>query len=416
MTDQLQAAAKAGDIKALEALMNKAFESKGLTVRVTNSGTLLKVVVRGKEAPDRSLQSSIESGLKSVSPKGFERFVVTARSTGKADAWSFQGSFKRDDDPQSSTENELNNHGNTKSWYQSSWLIISSLILFPPVGIPLTWMSRWSTFLKIGASAISGFWFLLLLVASSPSDQQTTTAQEETQNSAAELVTEPESVTPEIDRSFADAVNAAMTASQAAQTASNADEWQSVADLWSRVIELMKAVPETNKDYQTARQKATEYQANLEYAKQQNTLLTPTLNLNKADLSSYFSQPDLGFSFESVPLTDGTPRLLGTTSNNLATIELYGSTNLVTEATISTFIGEGVPSALLAKINLAFLNKIVSGYDWDATLGKEINELFETKSESARRISAGDKIVSAKLNEISGTSVYMLLITVKPSN
>jgi hypothetical protein len=70
MTDSLKAAARAGDIKTLEALMNKSFASKGVTVRVTNSGALLKIVVRGKEAPEKALLPTIQKAVRQAARAG----------------------------------------------------------------------------------------------------------------------------------------------------------------------------------------------------------------------------------------------------------------------------------------------------------------------------------------------------------
>jgi hypothetical protein len=268
MTDQLQAAAKAGDIKAIEALMNKAFEPKGLTVRVTNSGRLLKVVIRGKTAPDRALLPAIKAGLANISLQGFDHFVVTARATGKSNAWSYQGDFTKDEKPSpkakaastppppqpktlpkvdrvppkpevsATTSHAVTGQEESKAWYQRNWLVISSLILFPLAGIPLTWASKWPKDNKVGASIASGLCFLLVLISISLSEPQMTTAQKSDQSPIPELVVAPENTTPApaTDRSFSDAVNAAMAASQAAQAASNPSEWQNVADLWDRPL------------------------------------------------------------------------------------------------------------------------------------------------------------------------------------
>lgn len=299
MTDQLQAAAKAGDIKAIEALMNKAFEPKGLTVRVTNSGRLLKVVIRGKTAPDRALLPTIKAGLANISPQGFDQFVVTARAIGKSNAWSYQGDFTKDEKPSpkakaastppppqpkplpkadsvppkpevsATTSDAVTGQEQSKAWYQQNWLVISLLILFPLAGIPLTWMSKWPKINKIGASAISGIWLLSSVLLSSLPDPQTTTAQESDQSSSTELAGAPENTepAPATDRTFADAINTAMSAAEAAQTAKTSDEWKNVENLWYRAITLMNTVPQTSVNYQTAQQKANEYQDNLAYAR-----------------------------------------------------------------------------------------------------------------------------------------------------
>jgi hypothetical protein len=205
MTDSLKAAARAGDIKALEALMNKSFESKGVTVRVTNSGALLKIVVRGKESPDKALLSTIQKGLASINPSGFDQVIVTARPIGKVDAWSQKWDLPRDEQAESfpvagSLPQEpkpaikvLAGSSSPTFWYQKNWLIISLLIIFPLAGIPLAWMSKWPKANKIGASVVGGLWLLSSLLIQQFNETQTTTAQEGNQNPVAGLATEPES-------------------------------------------------------------------------------------------------------------------------------------------------------------------------------------------------------------------------------
>ncbi len=208
--------------------------------------------------------------------------MVTARAIGKADAWSQRWDLSRNPQAESlSTADSsspaskpavkvLASNEKPKSWHQKNWLIISLLVFLPPVGIPLVWMSKWPKFSKICASIFSGLWFLSIL-AQQPNETQPRIAQEDTQISTTELAVgeEIEEVSaPIVDSTFADAVNSAMAAAASAQTARTSEEWGNVASLWSRAIELMKAVPQASENYQTAQQKAVEYQPNLEYAQQ----------------------------------------------------------------------------------------------------------------------------------------------------
>lgn len=425
MSDPLKAAARAGDPKALEVLMNKFFGSKGITVRVTNSGSLLRVLLRGKTAPDKGVLTVIRQGLGSIKPAGFNKVIVTAKAMGKRDSWSEQwelaggsvgDSLPAPAPPKPAVKTLASNQPPT-AWYKKSWLIITLLVFFPFVGIPLVWTSQWSKNKKIGTSIVSGIWLLALFIQD-PNPTPTIRAQESQQElsveepAAAEVAQVEASPPPVVDRTFADAVNQAMAASEASQTATSQDDWDSVANLWDAAVSQMESVPALNADYATAQLKVNEYQQNLDYAKERSIALSPKLNLSKAELKSYFSQRGLGFSFEEIPLTDGTPRLLGNSANGLMTIELYGSTDAITEAVILTIIGEGVPTNLLASVNLAFLNKVAPGYDWESTLSETMLELFDSKSEEKQRIRAGNKIVSIKLSEISGN--YMLLVNVTP--
>lgn len=92
MTD-LRAAAKNGDIKALEAFMNKSFEPRGVTVRVTNSGSLLRILLRGSTPPDQRLLPIVKQGLSNINPKGFEKAFVKAEVIGGGVIWSDQWSL-----------------------------------------------------------------------------------------------------------------------------------------------------------------------------------------------------------------------------------------------------------------------------------------------------------------------------------
>ncbi len=52
-----------------------------------------------------------------------------------------------------------------RKWHQKKRYIILSLIIFPPMGIPLVWLSKWNRNVKIGASVASTILFILALAA-----------------------------------------------------------------------------------------------------------------------------------------------------------------------------------------------------------------------------------------------------------
>lgn len=430
MTDSLKAAAKAGDIKALEALMNKSFESKGVTVRVTNSGALLKIVVRGKEAPDKALLPTIQKGLASITPKGYEQAIATARAIGKADAWSHKWDLPRDTQAESlpvsatstsspapkPTVKVFTSSKKSKSWYQKNWLVISLLILFPFAGIPLVWMSEWPRRNKIGASTASGLWILLSFLTQLVPETQPRVVQEDPQTPTAELaVAEEEQVevpSPTVDRTFADAVNSAMAASKASQQAYSKDEWDKVSELWDVAISQMRKVPLENSNYSTAQLKVVEYQRNLDYAKQKSIALSPNLGISTAELISVFSQADVDFSFKDSPLADGTPRLMGTSPDGFTIIEIYDSSGNVNKAVMMTFLGKDHPTDMLGIVyNLALLKRVAPGYDWVEEIK---NAMIEIRSSSTdkKNLLAGDRAVSISLQEIQGVEV--LFVSVEP--
>ena len=60
-----------------------------------------------------------------------------------------------------------------RKWHQKKRYIILSLLLFPPLGIPLVWLSKWHQNIKIGASVAST---LLLMVALAAPQEESKTA------------------------------------------------------------------------------------------------------------------------------------------------------------------------------------------------------------------------------------------------
>ena len=66
----------------------------------------------------------------------------------------------------------------TRKWHQKKRFILPALVFFPPLGIPLIWLSPWSRNAKIGATIVSG---LLMMGALADSPQ---TATQSASNSA----------------------------------------------------------------------------------------------------------------------------------------------------------------------------------------------------------------------------------------
>lgn len=171
MSDPLKAAARAGDPKALESLMNKSFGSKGITVRVTNSGSLLRVLLRGNTAPDKRVLPVIRKGLGSIKPAGFDKVIVTAMLIGEGDAWSEQWDLAGGSVVDSlaapappTSKPVVKTLVSSKKWYQKTWLVVTMLLLFPYAGVPLAWLTQWSKPAKIVSSAIGSLWILILLL------------------------------------------------------------------------------------------------------------------------------------------------------------------------------------------------------------------------------------------------------------
>lgn len=52
-----------------------------------------------------------------------------------------------------------------RRWWQRPAVIIIALVLLPPLGIALAWMTRWTQGKKIVATVLSGLWFLIVLLS-----------------------------------------------------------------------------------------------------------------------------------------------------------------------------------------------------------------------------------------------------------
>ncbi|MEU4730523.1 PASTA domain-containing protein [Streptomyces sp. NPDC023588] len=57
-----------------------------------------------------------------------------------------------------------------RRWWQHPALIIAALVVFPPAGITLVWLSRWNQTKKIIATVVAGLWFLALVLSDPPKE------------------------------------------------------------------------------------------------------------------------------------------------------------------------------------------------------------------------------------------------------
>ncbi|WP_058041964.1 hypothetical protein [Streptomyces roseifaciens] len=57
-----------------------------------------------------------------------------------------------------------------RRWWQHPALVITALVLLPPGGIALAWLSHWSHTKKITATALAGLWFITPFLGDPPKD------------------------------------------------------------------------------------------------------------------------------------------------------------------------------------------------------------------------------------------------------
>ncbi|MGD1941903.1 MAG: hypothetical protein ACFB0G_11380 [Leptolyngbyaceae cyanobacterium] len=219
MSKTLQEAAKSGDIKALEALMNKSFASKGVTVRVTNSGSLLRVSLRGKTAPPQGMDALVKKGLTTIKPQGFDKVLVIAITVGKGENW-------RD-------EWEIGTSQAAKAVATSKPVASSS-------SEPKTSKSkRW----YLSGSALFGF-AITAVVALALLGEAVKGLGEIFDNGSGHLEA---------------ALDYATEAQNMANTADSEREWDRVARTWESAVEELEQVPTGSKLYEEASAKADEF-------------------------------------------------------------------------------------------------------------------------------------------------------------
>ncbi|MEM9804666.1 MAG: hypothetical protein AAF959_05255 [Cyanobacteria bacterium P01_D01_bin.56] len=396
MSDYLQSAQN-GSIGAIEILMNKSFGSQGVTVRVDKSGPTLKITLKapGRVGIDRKLASRVTAGLTKIKPKGFTGAIIEGRTINPdklawSTRWGVVSAEKKRQGGTSLPKAKVSVGGKDSKGVFKKRLTVAFLGVVAGLGGYMAWV-LYAPSLKSEPTSL-------------PDPVQVAESE-----SPAETPPSVESKPP--DYSYRDAITQAAAAADRSTTAATQNEWSNAAKAWEESIALMKLVPESSENYATAQSKISEYQGSLEYAQQRSVAPPPTIGASKTSVQNIFEQDAVNFVFKNSPLRDGTPRLLGTAPNSLAIIELYGAKDDLTSATMSTFIGRGVSAELLAAYNLAFLNEVAPGYDWDSELSDSVDALSTGDSEEMR-IRAGDNIVSMTLTDVAG--VFMLLISVEP--
>ncbi|WP_327376741.1 hypothetical protein OG393_23950 [Streptomyces sp. NBC_01216] len=128
-----------------------------------------------------------------------------------------------------------------RQWWRHPALVVAALVVLPPVGIALAWLSRWSRNGKIAATVLSGLWFLLFLLSDPPADPAAD-AKPRASASAAGAAPETPSASPTpagppnlVGRTLADAKAAALAAGydSVSHDASDGDARQWDAGGWT---------------------------------------------------------------------------------------------------------------------------------------------------------------------------------------
>jgi hypothetical protein len=94
--EELKAAARAGQPKALEALMNQSFGKQGITARVITSGELLKVTLRSKILPDQKTADLVKKGIANIKPQGIGKVSLKGEQIGGRESWTTEWNIAGD--------------------------------------------------------------------------------------------------------------------------------------------------------------------------------------------------------------------------------------------------------------------------------------------------------------------------------
>ena len=154
---------------------------------------------------------------------------------------------------------------NSRKWYQQKRWIIGSLLLFPPLGIPLLWLTHWPRASKISGSIFSGLLLLTVLVGEANEPTATNVPTEKITEAAprAEVAPSP---------AYDDVIAEATVASAELTAAESSVDWANVARRWQDAIASLSDIPISSDDYSQAQIKIAEYERNYDYAISKKTV------------------------------------------------------------------------------------------------------------------------------------------------
>lgn len=156
----------------------------------------------------------------------------------------------------------MSKHHNSKKWYQQKRWVIGSLLIFPPLGIPLLWLTRWPRAGKVGGSVLSGI-LLLSALTSEPSEPTSVAVHQPATVEAPDASVQPKA---EPSPAYEDAIAEATAATAELAAAESAADWKRIADRWQHAITSLGDIPLNSYDYNQAQVKIAEYERNYEYA------------------------------------------------------------------------------------------------------------------------------------------------------
>ena len=135
----------------------------------------------------------------------------------------------------------------------------------------------------------------------------------------------------------------------------------------------------------------------------------PSLGVSRRDIQSIFENSAINFTFENAPLADGTPRIMGTSSNSLAILDLIGPPADLTEVSITVGVPSDAPEVIV--MNAAYMMGLIKNTlpGWSGS-----NDWLEANLPVAQRVgkaqtSYGNAVVT--LSVIEALGMVMLSIS-----
>ena len=349
--EELKAAARDGQPKALEALINQSFGKQGITARVIKSGELLKVTLRSSNLPDQKTAGLVKKGIANIKPQGISKVSLKGEQIGGRESWTTEWNIAGDSPKVTTVVSSKNKK--TPQWYFHPAVImggaVGALVLFGGLG-----------------SLVDG----------------------PKQPDAEAEVVEVEETPPEVDY-LTQGKQQGYTAAVAAQNATD-NQWDSVTQQWDTAISTLSQVPTTSPDYATAQSKISEYNASRDVAAEQHRVYQVGLEQAKAKAAQ--AEAKLGYStyMAKAGLTGDTEvkwRWLENAETNCDYGRCWG---------MEVVAVEGCDNALYVELALEDDNDINVGMTNDTTgkvsPGQKARLTFNVFDESAR---------SASLSEMS---------------
>jgi hypothetical protein len=295
--------AKQGDAAAIAALLNRTLQRQGITAQATQEDGFLNISLESAKVPPKEpVVNFIHQGMTKLESEAIHTVKIEAYPAGKnTPAWSEEFTletaslFNLDDDippmEEPLPDESMNDLDEEYGSYEDEGVEGDDLEAVPPPekkgsgnkkGLLFGLIGLLALIALIGAGVLYKDTIMALLpfgqnAEEAPPPEEPATPQppattQPAPNTASPAATSQPTAAPPKPAPASDpwreGVNRAINAANLAQNAQTQAEWNTVAAQWQQAVDLMKKVPQSNPNYQTAQQKAQEYQKNLDIAKQ----------------------------------------------------------------------------------------------------------------------------------------------------